>query len=349
MVAMSGGVDSSVAAYLLKEEGYDITGAELKLWNRPPDENRETGNGSSSMSGAESVCRHLDVPYMLFDYCEEFRARVMDYFCREYLAARTPNPCVMCNRFIKFGILMDEAARMGMEIFATGHYARVENDPRFSCDTLAKGVDESKDQSYALFRMDRKRLGRVLFPLGSMTKKQTAEIAKTAGIPSMRQPESQDICFVPDGDYTGFILERFPDVGVSGPVLDRQGMRLGTHNGLIRYTIGQRKGIGIAAKRPYYVIELRRSDNALVVGFEEETYRDSFEIADTSWLVQPAKSPVRADVKVRYSAKESSCEIRLIPGDKALVRLKEPQKAITPGQAAVFYDGDTVLGGGWKV
>jgi tRNA-specific 2-thiouridylase len=337
LVAMSGGVDSSVASCLLKEQGYEVEGAHLTLWD----------GSAESANDAEAVCGHLGIPFHRVDLCQAFQERVIDYFCSEYLNARTPNPCVRCNRGIKFGLLLDYAWEQGLDFLATGHYARIEEDSRFSCKVLKKGIDDNKDQSYALFALPRERLEHILLPMGFQTKEETRRMAREAGLHVKDRPESQDICFIPDGDYPRFLLERHPDCASPGPILNRRGEQLGMHEGLIHYTIGQRRGIGVAAKRPYYVLELRPTENALIIGFEEETEKSEFQVSGVNWLVPPFENSVEAKVKIRYSSKECRAWIHPETADRALVHFEKPQKAVTPGQAAVFFDEDVVLGGGW--
>lgn len=340
LVAMSGGVDSSVAAYLLKQSGWDVAGAHLLLW---------TPNDSSPDSGkdAEEVCQRLGIPFHLVDLRDEFKERIVDYFCREYLRARTPNPCVRCNKQIKFGALMEIALKMGIDHLATGHYARVEEDERFPGRVLKKGRDPDKDQSYALFSLGRDQLARIVLPMGNLLKEKARFVAEEAGLHVSDKEESQDICFIPDGDYGRFIEGIHHDLPREGPVKNRQGEVLGTHKGLHQYTVGQRRGIGVAAKRPYYVLELRVEENTLVVGCEEETRSSQFEVNDVNWIVPAPKSNIETGVKIRYSTKEAPAQVIPQEGKKALIRFLEPQKAITPGQVAVFYDNDVVLGGGW--
>jgi tRNA-specific 2-thiouridylase len=341
LVAMSGGVDSSVAAFLLKEEGFDVSGATLLLSRPPRDETEKTGKD------AAEVCSTIGIPHHVIDIQDVFQHEVVDYFCNEYLQARTPNPCIRCNRQIKFGLLMDRAGEMGIEFLATGHYARVEEDPRFPGSVLKRGVDSAKDQSYALFALDRERLGRIILPMGSLTKNRAREIAADAGLHVSQKDESQDICFIPDGDYSRFITERCGLPGGEGPIKNRKGEILGLHKGLYRYTIGQRRGLGIGSKRPLYVLELIPSENAVIVGFEEEAYQDEFEVIGVNWLVPPPEKAARASVKIRYASRDFPANIDPLAGSQARIRPEAPQKAITPGQAAVFYDRDVVLGGGW--
>lgn len=339
LVAMSGGVDSSVAAGLLKEQGWDVTGATLLLWDTldpAPD--------------AREVCRTLGIPHETFDLRKEFKERIVDYFCAEYLDARTPNPCIRCNRGIKFGLLKELGEQMDIRYLATGHYARVEEDPRFKGKVLKKGFDETKDQSYALFALERSVLDRIVLPMGSLKKNRTREMASEAGLHVEHKSESQDICFIPDGDYARFIMDRYPVACQPGPIVNRQGEVLGRHKGLIHYTVGQRRGMGVAAARPYYVLELRPRDNTLLIGFEDEVFQDTFSVRDVNWLVEPPEKSTEAHVKIRYSSKEYPAKVfPEATSGRALIRFQAPQKAVTPGQAAVFYDNDVVLGGGWIV
>lgn len=348
MVAMSGGVDSSAAALLLKQEGWTVSGAELILWKdeRPTDNNSATGPSFQAWEARE-IATHLGIPFYSFDLQGEFKKHVVDPFCQEYLEARTPNPCVHCNQRIKFGLLMELAKSLDTDYLATGHYARIEEDSRYSGPVLKKGLDPQKDQSYALFALPKEQLEHILFPMGSYTKRQARELLKEAGLHGKVKPESQDICFLPQGDYGRFIASRFPDRNNEGPIVNRRDEVLGKHQGLFRYTIGQRRGLGIAAKKPYYVLQLRPADNTLVVGFSEEVLRREFEVSGVNWLIPPSGPSLRTCVKIRYNTEESPAEVVPLTGHRVRVRFENPQKAITPGQVAVFYQDEIVLGGGW--
>jgi len=336
VVAMSGGVDSSVSALLLHREGWDVIGAELQLHKAVEGE-----------SDAAKVCKTIGIPYSHHDLREPFKAEIMDYFCSEYLKIRTPNPCVMCNQKIKFGLLADLAKKIGASYLATGHYARIEDDSTLGKRVIKKGLDLSKDQSYALFAIRPEILKSLIFPMGTLEKAEARKIARDAGLHVENREESQDICFLPEGDYGKFITDRFPEGVKKGPIINREGQVLGEHKGLIYYTIGQRRGIGVAAKDPYYVVELRCEDNTIVIGSAEDTRRTDFEVSQLNWHAPPENNQFQTLVKIRYNAKECPAEVRLLSKEKAAVRFKTPQKAITPGQAAVFYDQDIVLGGGW--
>jgi tRNA-specific 2-thiouridylase len=285
---------------------------------------------------------------------------VIDYFCREYLVGRTPNPCILCNQELKFNFLLNKAITLGIDMFATGHYANIEFDDTRNRYVLKKGIDEVKDQSYALFSMTQKQLSHVLFPLGKYTKLQTRKLAKQFGLSVSEKPDSQEICFIPDNDYVRFIetkmprigflqngVERFPTVGY---IVDLTGRKLGKHQGIHRFTIGQRSGLGIPAGRPLYVIAIRQERNEVVVGGPEDVYSEEMQVDNINWVAfDKLTKPVSAKVKIRYKHEPAESEISPVPGnnDSVLVQFKKPQRAVTPGQAAVFYQDDIVFGGGW--
>ena len=318
LVAMSGGVDSSAAAAILQSQGYDCIGCTLRLFDKGGD------NSDADIRAAESVCAAMGIPYCVFNYQNEFRDCVIADFVQNYIDGRTPNPCIVCNRRMKFGALMRRAEQLGCEFVATGHYARIECvGDRF---LLKKALDPAKDQSYVLYSLTQEQLAHVLFPLGGMEKADVRALVTEKSFKNAQKPESQDICFVPDGDYAGFI-ERFSDnTFPAGDVVDTAGNLLGRHRGLIHYTVGQRKGLGIAAEAPLYV---RRIDAA------------------NNWIPSPLPdAPVRCKARIRYHHPEQPCTVIPLSADSVRVVFDEPVRAITPGQAAVFYDGDTVLGGG---
>ena len=345
---MSGGVDSSATAALLLEQGYDVVGVTLKLW--PQDcVNRAEDKccGPQAVMDARAVCHKLGIPYYLIDEAAEFQQKVIQYFADEYKAGRTPNPCVMCNQNLKFGTLISRARQLGASLIATGHFARVERreDGR---TLLRRGLDQRKDQSYFLFSLRQEQLAFSLFPLGEKTKADTREVARECQLKTADKEESMEICFVPDKDYGKFLQDAKLAEKHQGDLVDLHGRVLGKHDGIEFYTIGQRKGLGISSTQPLYVIELDAANNRVVVGPDSALDRAEFRIQTCNWI--PYDSPpeeVRATVKIRYNHPGTLATIYPEADGRALIVLDEPQRAITPGQACVFYDGDLVLGGGW--
>jgi tRNA-uridine 2-sulfurtransferase len=347
-VGLSGGVDSSVAAALLKEKGYDVIGLCMETYDGSPDikaSEKHACYGSDEkdeIESATSVCRTLGIPFYVIDLKREFKDRVIGYFRDEYLRGRTPNPCIVCNRNLKFGFLLEKAKRGGLDFdyFATGHYARiVESQGRF---LLKRAVDLSKDQTYFLYSLTQKQLSSVLFPLGEYTKKQVREIAASLGLKTSDRPESQD--FISGNDYSPLftIGEVRP-----GDIVDEKGNILGRHNGIIHYTIGQRKGLGIAAARPLYVSRIDAERNRIVVS-EKEALLSSGLIASSINLIaiEKLESPYKAKVKIRLQHAGADAFVSALEGDKVKILFDEPQISVTPGQSAVFYTDDAVLGGG---
>ena len=340
-VAMSGGVDSSVAAALLLERGYSVLGLTMRLWQEHP-----TSCGDfDGVSAARLVCRCLGVPHRVVDLRREFLQKVVGYFVAEYARGRTPNPCLRCNRAIKFGLLRDHARQLECGFLATGHYARIERtggDYRLLC-----GVDIRKDQSYFLYTLQQEHLRSLLMPLGTCTKAQVRTLAEAKGLPVVDRPESQDICFLGDGDYRRFIRSRRPEAVRPGPIYNVQGQLLGEHKGLPFYTIGQREGLGISAPRPLYVVRLDVARNALIVGYAEALSRNALfakEMFYVSGHSPSTASPVEA--KIRYRAKRASAHIWPLPGRRARIAFEKPLGDMTPGQRVVLYSGEQVLGGG---
>ncbi len=340
LVAMSGGVDSSVAAALLKEEGHEVIGATMQLL--PSD-----GLDSYAETEAGKVAYRLGIPYYLFDFRDIFTREVIANFCREYGRGRTPNPCIRCNRYIKFGALWERARELGADYIATGHHARVEHDEATGRYSLKKGVDIQKDQSYFLCQLTQEQLSHALFPVGNLTKEKVKQMAGELGLSLADKPESHEICFIPDDDYAKFLRNYMPQAARPGPILDELGNVLGEHRGIMSYTIGQRRGLGLAAAEPLYVTAIEPEQNAVVVGTKEQTYGRELVASNLNWIAtdRPA-SPIRVKAKVRYRHPEAEALVNTMDDDSVLVRFGEPQMAITPGQAVAFYDGDTVLGGG---
>ena len=349
VVGMSGGVDSSATAALLLEQGYDVVGITLKLW--PQDcVSRATDKccGPQAVTDARAVCHRLGVPYYLVDESAEFQTRVIQYFAEEYRAGRTPNPCVLCNEHLKFGRLIDRADHLGARYIATGHFARLEPAADTGRVLLKRGRDPRKDQSYFLFSLRQEQLARSLFPLGEKTKSDTREVARQRQLKTADKEESMEICFVPDNDYGGFLQQANLVQPHRGEIVNLHGQVLGHHQGIEFYTIGQRKGLRISSTQPLYVIELDAANNRVVVGPDSALERDEFTVERCNWI--PFDSPpesLEATVKIRYNHPGTPATTTPLPGGRAKVKLHVPQRAITPGQAAVFYQDDLVLGGGW--
>nr|WP_312578498.1 tRNA 2-thiouridine(34) synthase MnmA [Sedimentibacter sp.] len=350
MVAMSGGVDSSVAALLLKEQGYDICGATLKLF---ADEDIDTSCSTRTccsledVEDARRVCYKLGMEHFVFNFKDTFKEEVMEKFARSYEMGDTPNPCVDCNKFIKFSKLIQRAVLMEKDYIATGHYARIEYDNASKRYLLKKAVDATKDQSYVLYVLTQGDLSRILLPLGGMHKSEAREIAEAKGLINARKPDSQDICFVKDGDYAGFLENSMGIVSQKGNFVDTNGKVMGTHKGIIHYTIGQRKGLGIAFGKPTYVVSKNKENNTVTLGNENELFSDRLYANDINLIaIEKLNSPMKVMVKTRYKQKESEATIFPVDEDKILVEFKEKQRAITSGQAVVFYQDDIVIGGG---
>ncbi|MBQ4599996.1 MAG: tRNA 2-thiouridine(34) synthase MnmA [Clostridia bacterium] len=342
LVAMSGGVDSSAAAMLLAREGYTVRGMTLRLWSA---EDVPLGELQSERD-AKRVCDQLGIPFSVCDHRDAFRSEVIGAFIRAYENGETPNPCVLCNRRVKFDCMLREADALGIDKIATGHYARVEYDAAAGRYILKKGEDPKKDQSYMLCDLTQEQLSRVLFPLGSLTKEEIRAIAAESGIATATKKDSQDICFIPDGDYVRFIEETTGKAYPEGDFTDAAGNTLGRHKGLIRYTTGQRKGLGLALPAPMYVLQKDTENNRVILGTNEQLFTIECTVKDVNALSIPAfDAPMRAEVKVRYS--HSASPAWLYPEDgKIRVVFDTPQRAITRGQTAAFYDGDILLGGG---
>ncbi len=350
MAAMSGGVDSSVAAALLKEQGYHVVGVTLKLFSNEAvgrDPALRSCSSLADVEDARDVCHKLNIDHYVFNFGDEFRRDVIERFARAYLEAKTPNPCIDCNRFIKFRKLLERARLIGMDYIATGHYARVTRDEKTGRWLLQKSKDPSKDQTYVLAALTQEQLSRTLFPLGGMTKREVRAYAEARGLLNAKKPESQDICFVPDGDYAAFIENFLGGASCPGDFVDSAGRVLGRHKGIIHYTVGQRRGLGLSAGRPKYVLSKNLADKTVVVGDEEELYSKFMTVEDINLIsVEALFSPMRAAVKTRYSQKETQATLYPPENGQMRVVFDTPQRAVTPGQYAVFYDNDTVIGGG---
>ncbi len=346
VVAMSGGVDSSVAALLLHRDGYDVIGVTMKLYDIDQADLPDYYRGCCTLDDVEdarAVCRILGVPHYVLNVQREFRAFVIDYFRREYENGRTPHPCIACNDKIKFSFLAQRARMLQAAYVATGHYARLEPDGPDQW-ALCRGVDADKDQSYVLFGMRQEQLAATLMPVGHYPKSEIRRLAQEAGFPNADKPDSQDICFIPTGDYREFLRERSDER--PGEIVDADGNVLGAHEGIQYFTVGQRRGLGLSGGPPRFVIRLEPDTRQVVVGSETDLYQDTLYADPVSWVSGVAPTgPVEVTVKIRYKFAEAPATVTAV-GDGALVRFREPQRAITPGQAAVFYQGDAVLGGG---
>jgi len=347
MVGMSGGVDSSVAAWLLKEQGYEVTGVTMMLF-RSEEIGAEGESACCSLSGVEdakAVARRMGVRHDTFDFSDCFRAQVLDRFADGYARGETPNPCIDCNRYLKFGRMLERAAQLGRDYVATGHYARRAYDEASGRWLLKTGLDRAKDQSYFLFYLTQEQLAHTLFPLGELSKAEVRAIAERQGFVTARKRDSQDICFVPDGDYGAFLQRYTGRSWPEGQFVDRSGRVLGAHRGIVRYTLGQRRGLGVAAGRRIYVCGKDMERNRVILGEEADLYSTAAEGTDVNLISVPElQGPVRVTVKTRYS-QHAVPAVAEQHGDALRVTFDRPQRAVTPGQAMVLYDGDTVVGG----
>lgn len=361
VLAMSGGVDSSAAAYLLREEGYDVIGLFMRsgaseetacatgaaaLPIVTAGSHKQGCCSASDAADARRVADALDIPFHALNFKDAF-GRIKDYFADEYLAGRTPNPCVMCNNWLKFGKLWDFARQVGAEKIASGHYARIVPVAGESRPALVRGVDDDKDQSYVLFGLDRNLLEHVLFPVGGYDKHEIREIARRAGLRVADKPDSQEICFVPDQDYAGFIRRYRGETETAGELVDTAGNVVGKHHGYEHFTIGQRRGLGMAFGAPRYVVAVRAESRQVVIGTRDDLARTELVADRLNWLVDGLPRRFECTAKIRYLHTAERAEVEFISDDRLQVRFSNPQFGVAPGQAVVFYDGDRVLGGGW--
>ena len=341
LLGMSGGVDSSVSALLLKEQGYDVIGITLQLFAG------SCCNLETNLD-AKNVCKAIGIPHITYDLREQFKCNVLDDFINEYKNCRTPNPCIECNKHIKFGVMFEKAKELGCDYIATGHYAKIEYSEKYNQYVLKKSNATAKDQSYVLYNIPKEMIENIIFPLGNFTSKdEIREIAAKYNLKVANKPDSEDICFIPDGNYKKFLEENSDLKPKQGNIVDKNGKILGKHNGLYNYTIGQRKGLGISYKEPLFVIGFNPQKNELIVGTNEDTYKKEMLVNNLNWLLESELSKeIEVGVKTRYSTKETKAKIEQIDKDLVKVIFEEPAQRITPGQSAVFYIDDVVLGGG---
>ncbi|MFR4440312.1 MAG: tRNA 2-thiouridine(34) synthase MnmA [Hungatella sp.] len=350
VVGMSGGVDSSVAAYLLKEQGYDVVGVTMQIWQEEDQTTQEENGGCCGLSAVDDARRvawDLDIPYYVMNFRKEFQENVIDYFVDEYIQGRTPNPCIACNRYVKWESLLKRSLDIGADYIATGHYAQIEQLPngRYS---LKKSVTAAKDQTYALYNLTQHQLSHTLMPVGQYSKDEIRAIADKIPLRVANKPDSQEICFIPDHDYAGFIEEYSGKELEEGNFVDLDGNILGRHKGITHYTIGQRKGLNLSMKHPVFVVEIRPETNEVVIGDSEDVFSDTLRCSQVNWMAIDGLhgEPMNVTAKIRYSHKGAPCTIREVEEGVVECVFEEPQRAITPGQAVVFYDDDYVVGGG---
>lgn len=346
VVAMSGGVDSSVAAALLKEQGYEVIGITMHLYDEPATTAPNPSCcGSEAVKSARRVALILNIPFYTLDLRKQFRQQVIEHFITEYAQGRTPNPCVRCNQLIKFGALREKARQLDAQFIATGHHARQKKDPQ-GVWHLYKGVDPNKDQSYFLYTLTQQQMAELLLPIGEYTKEEVRKLAADLGLPNARRPESQEICFVPDNDYAAFLKQMRPEIFQPGPIYDTKGNLLGEHRGIAHFTIGQRKGLKIALGERRYVARIDPRRNAVIIGFEQDVYHRVVNASDASWISgKPPEATTRVWAKVRYQGTGSWADLKIQSKNRVRVVFDQPQWAPTPGQAVVFWQGDEVLGG----
>lgn len=350
VIGMSGGVDSSVAAWLLKEQGYDVIGVTMQIWQDEEEIVQEENGGCCGLSAvddARKVAWQLDIPYYVMNFKKEFKANVMDYFVDEYLHGRTPNPCIACNRYVKWESLLKRSLEIGADYIATGHYARVEQLPNGRY-TLRKSATAAKDQTYALYNLTQDQLSRTLMPVGGYTKEEIREMANKLGLQVAHKADSMEICFIPDHDYAKFIEENTDAKLEKGHFVDKEGKILGVHEGITHYTVGQRKGLNLSMGRPVFVVEIRPETNEVVIGDADDVFTDHLVCDRVNWMSIDGLHGKEMQVmaKIRYSHKGALCMIRELEDGRVECYFLEPVRAVTPGQAVVFYDGDYVVGGG---
>ena len=350
VAAMSGGVDSSLTAALLLEQGYDVIGVTMRLSEDGRDFDASEDRGCCSLSAVEDarrVAEILGIPHYVMNFRDMFQEKVIDYFLTDYAHGCTPNPCVACNRYVKFEGLLQKALELGAEYVATGHYARVCYDEQRQRYGLFKGIDETKDQSYALYHLNQQSLEHFLMPLGGYHKTETRQLAEKLNLPVAHKPDSQEICFVPDDDYKAYLRAKMPQCLHPGEIVDLQGHVLGHHDGVPLYTVGQRRGLGIAAATPLYVVRLDVPGNRVIVGENKDVFSAGLIAGDLNWIaINHLEGELRLSAKIRYGKREGMAMVEPLPKGRVRVHFDEPQRAVTPGQSVVFYDQDCVVGGG---
>ncbi len=347
IVLMSGGVDSSVAAALLKEDGYEVIGVTMQIW-QPENEEGQTENGccgKTAVDDAAKIAYGLDIPHYVLNFRKDFKEMVIDYFIKEYQEGKTPNPCIACNRFVKWEAMLAKAMQLGADYIATGHYAKIARHPETNRLSIQKSVTAQKDQTYALYSLTQEQLEKTLMPVGSYTKQEIRELALKWELPVANKPDSQEICFIPDGDYGRFIEENSSAENIPGSFVDVSGKAIGTHKGIHHYTVGQRKGLGVTFGKPMYVKKICPETNQVTLAEDSQLFESRLTVGNINYMCREGFTKTKAFAKIRYSHKPTPCEIEVV-GDKIICTFEQPQRAITPGQAAVFYEGDYILCGG---